>query len=192
MRPAAVLLALLVLGGLAAPVLADAAAREYFTDVELVDHTGKELRLYSDLLEGRVVVINAMFSDCLSVCPVTSGNLKKIQDWLGPRLGEEVSILSFTVEPEDDPERLARYAREVGARPGWHFLTGRRENLELALRKLGLYAEDRDAHSTIFLVGNVPTGLWKKAMGMASASELIAIVDSVASDRGEDGPTPAR
>jgi len=68
----------------------DVAARSYFTDVALINQDGEEVRLYSDLLQGRIVVIGAMFTDCEGVCPVTMGNFKKIQDWLGPRLGQDV------------------------------------------------------------------------------------------------------
>ena len=168
------------------------AAREYFTDVVLVNQDGREMRLYSDLLKDRVVVISAMFTDCEGVCPVTMGNLVKIQKWLGPRLGEDVLLLSLTVDREaDSPARLKEYAEKFAARPGWHFLTGTPENLDFALRKLGLWVENKEGHSSVFLVGNVSTGLWKKALGMASAGKLIEIVDSVLEDRLETEKTEA-
>lgn len=161
-----------------------AAALEYFTDTLLVDQDGRERRLYSDLLQDRVVVISAMFTDCQGVCPVTMGNLAKIQRWLGPRLGKDVHLLSLTVDRErDSPSRLKTYAERFQARQGWYFLTGTPENLDLVLRKLGLQTRDRDSHSPIFLVGNVATGLWKKAPGMATADRLIQVVDSVLADR---------
>ena len=34
------------------------------------------------------------------------------------------------------------------------------------------------------IMGNEPTGLWKKAMGLAEAEELIQILESVLEDRG--------
>ena len=159
-------------------------AHHYFTDVRLVDHEGREHRLYSDLMAGRVVIINALFTTCQGVCPVTSTNLQKVQSWLGERLGEEVYILSLTVDPETDtPERLATYAEGLGARPGWFFLTAPRDRLDFALRRLGLESENKEAHSPVFLIGNVPTGLWKKAIGLAGSDELIRILDSVLLDR---------
>lgn len=175
---------------LAPPAAAQTAspdgAREYFTDVVLIDQDGEELRLYSDLMEGKVVIVSAIFTTCEGVCPVTMGNLVKIQKWLGPRLGDDVRILSLTVDRETDtPPRLKDYARKFGARPGWHFLTGTPESLDFALRRLGLWVENKEAHSSVFLVGNVPTGLWKKAFGMASSPELIEIVDSVLADQME-------
>ena len=162
----------------------DQAARSYFTDVVLINQDGEEKRLYSDLLKDKIVVIAAMYTDCQGVCPVTMGNLVKIQNWLGPRLGEDVHLLSLTVDrATDSPERLKQYAENFKARPGWHFLTGTPENINQALRKLGLWVKNKEGHASQFLVGNVPTGLWKKAHGMASANSLIEIVDSVLDDR---------
>ena len=94
------------------------AAHDYFTDVVLVNQDGQELRLYSDLMQDKVVVIHAIFTTCEGVCPVTMGNLVKIQNWLGPRLGEDVHILSLTVDRAvDTPARLKSFARKINTRP---------------------------------------------------------------------------
>jgi protein SCO1/2 len=153
--------------------------------VVLVDQEGRERRLYSDLLQGRVVVINLFFTSCEDSCPILTRNLVKVQDLLGPRLGPEVAMLSFSVDPETDtPERCKAFAAAHAARPGWYFLTGSRENVDTALRKLGQYVERREAHSNVVIIGNERTGLWKKAFGLAEPEELIRIVESVLEDQG--------
>ena len=163
-------------------------AHKYFTDVPLIDQDGKELRLYSDLMKDKVVIINSMFTSCNSVCPPMTLNLQRIQEWLGDRLGKDVVILSFSVDPATDtPQTLKAFAQKYQARPGWHFLTGKKENLELAIRKFGLYADVREDHYTVMLIGNDRTNLWKKALGMARAGALIEIVESVLNDRGGKG-----
>lgn len=174
------------------PALADEGtgsvnpAKDYFTDVVLVNQDGEEMRLYSDLLQGKVVVIDTMFTTCSSVCPMTAKTYQGIQDWMGERLGKDAHLISITVDPENDtPEKLRAYALGLGARPGWYFLTGKKENVEFALKKLGQFVESKEAHSTVFLVGNEPTGLWKKAMGLADIQQLLPIVDSVLNDTGE-------
>ena len=40
------------------------AGRNYFTDVVLTDQNGKEVRFYSDLIEGKIVIINSFFATC--------------------------------------------------------------------------------------------------------------------------------
>jgi cytochrome oxidase Cu insertion factor (SCO1/SenC/PrrC family) len=159
------------------------AAEKYFTDVELINQDGAKMRFYSDVLKGKTVVVNAFFTTCTSVCPPMNRNMEKIQEALGDRVGRDVFLVSLTVDPEvDTPAKLKEYAQKFHAGPGWVFLTGKKENLEWALYKLGQYVEKKDDHKTIFIIGNEPTGLWKKAFGMANVAELVQVVESVVND----------
>jgi protein SCO1 len=163
-------------------------AQKYFTDVELLNQDGKKVRFYSDVLKGKTVVVNAFFTTCTSVCPPMNRNMEKIQEVLGDRVGRDVFLVSMTVDPETDtPARIKEYAQKFHAGPGWIFLTGKKENLDWALYKLGQYVEQKDDHKTIFIIGNEPTGLWKKAFGMANVAELIQVVESVVNDKGASG-----
>lgn len=161
------------------------AAEKYFTDVELLDQDGKKVRFYTDVLKGKAVVVNAFFTSCTSVCPPMNRNMEKIQEALGDRVGRDVFLVSLTVDPEvDTPTRLKEYAKKFNAGRGWIFLTGKKENLDWALYKIGQYVEKKDDHKTIFIIGNEPTGLWKKAFGMANVAELVQVVESVVNDKG--------
>ena len=161
------------------------AAQHYFTDVELVNQDGQTMRLYSDVLKDHVVVINCFFATCPSVCPPMNANLEKVQEAFKDTLGKRLLIVSITVDPTSDtPAQLKAYAQRFHARPGRLFLTGKKENVDLALKKLGMYVEDKNDHVSIFVVGNVPTGLWKKAFGLAKAEDLVAVVQSVVTDKG--------
>jgi protein SCO1/2 len=112
-------------------------------------------------------------------------NMEKIQEALGERAGRDVFLVSMTVDPATDtPARLKEYAQKFHAGPGWIFLTGKKENLDWALYKLGQYVENKDDHQTVLIIGNEPTGLWKKAFGMANVTELVQVVESVVNDKG--------
>jgi protein SCO1/2 len=164
-------------------------AQKYFTDVELIDQDGRKVRFYSDVLEGKTVIVNAFFTTCTSVCPPMNRNMEKIQEALGERVGKDVLLVSISVDPETDtPTRLKEYSKKFHAREGWLFLTGKKENVDWALYKVGQYVEDKQDHATVIIVGNEATGLWKKALGMAKPAELIQIVESVANDKGETKP----
>lgn len=161
------------------------AAHKYFTDVELTNQDGKTMRLYSDVLKGRTVVINSFFTSCRESCPMMAATFAKLQDRLGERLGKDVFLISISVDPVNDtPAKLKEFATSFKAMPGWLLLTGSKENVETALKKLGMPAENRDTHSNLFIIGNDSTGLWKKAFGLASPAEIINIVESVLNDRG--------
>ena len=161
-------------------------AQKYFTDVELLDQDGRKVRFYSDVLKGKTVIVNAFFTTCTSVCPPMNRNMEKIQAALGDRVGRDVLLVSISVDPETDtPARLKEYSQKFHAGAGWLFLTGKKENVDWALYKVGQYVEDKQDHTTVFIIGNEATGLWKKAFGMAKPAELIQIVESVANDNGE-------
>lgn len=161
----------------------DSPAKRYFTDVVLINQYGQRMRFYSDLIRGKVVIINVFFTSCTGVCPPMARTLAIIGERLADKLGKQVHIISISVDPvTDTPERLREFARRFNARPGWFFLTGERENVELALRKLGQYVDVRENHSNIIIIGNEPTGLWKKAFGLAPPEELMRVVESVLND----------
>lgn len=159
-------------------------AEKYFSDVELINQDGEKVRFYSDVLKNKVVVINSFFTTCTSVCPPMNRNFEKVQEALGERLGKEAFLVSISVDPETDtPPRLKEYGRRFHAREGWIFLTGKKENVDWALYKLGQYVEGKDDHTTVIIIGNEAKGLWKKAFGLAKSDELIKIVEDVINDR---------
>lgn len=182
-----VLTALILLAavpGLGQPPASD-PARTYFGDTVLIDQDGKPQRFYTDLIQGRTVLIHVGFSRCTSICPTATASLKRIQARLGERLGRDVHILSITIDPEyDTPARLQEYAARLEAGPGWRFVTGKPEDVETVLRKLGLWAAAPEKHPAMLIFGNTRTGLWKKAFALADAEEVLGVAESVYDDTG--------
>ncbi|HEX6100041.1 MAG TPA: SCO family protein [Thermoanaerobaculia bacterium] len=175
---------MLVLALALATSLAASPARNYFTDVVLTDQDGKPVRLYSDVLQGKTVVVESFFSTCTGTCPLMNATFAKIQNAVGDRLGKDVYLVSITVDAENDtPAKLKEYAGRMKARPGWMFLTGDKQNVDRALYKLGLAAESREAHKNLFIVGNEPKGVWKKVFGLGKADEIVSIVQGVIHER---------
>ena len=102
--------------------------------------------------------------------------------------GDDVVLLSISVDPETDtPAKLRAFGAQYGARDGWYFLTGSRENVSRVLAKLGFAVDDKESHSTIVLMGNEQTGLWKKTNGLASSGELVKLFRTVLDDDGSAG-----
>jgi len=154
-------------------------------DVELLDQDGRAVRFYTDLVKGKVVAVNFIFTTCTTICPPLGATFARVQRELGARAGRDVHFISISVDPATDtPARLKEYAAKFHAGKGWTFLTGKKENLDWALYKLGQYVEEKESHKTVIIVGNEATGLWKKALGMAKVEDLIQIVESVVNDKG--------
>jgi protein SCO1/2 len=154
----------------------DAAAR-YFPNLVLLTQDNKPVRFYDDLMKGKVVLINFMFTTCDAICPAMTANLVKVQDYLGDHLGRDVNIISITVDPAvDTPDALKKYAEQYKTKPGWFFLTGKKENVDWVLYKLGGYVEDKTDHSTLVIIGNEATGRWAKLFAMTRPAQIADAV----------------
>ena len=160
--------------------------KNIFTDVLLVNQNGEKMRFYSDLLHDKVVVINSFFATCTGSCLPLNRNLEKLQKALGAHMGKEVYFISISVDPTvDTPTTLNAYAKKLNAGPGWYFLTGDKESVDFALKKIGQFVDNKSDHLNIFIIGNERTGLWKKAFGLAQDAELMKVVESVLNDKAQ-------
>src|SRR5689334_3125969 len=80
----------------------ESGAAKYFTDIQLVNQNGEKMRFYSDLLQGKTVIINSFFATCQASCLPITRNLEKVQEALGDRLGKDARIISISVDPDVD------------------------------------------------------------------------------------------
>ena len=167
-----------------AAVAEPSPAEKYFTNVELVNQHGERRRLYADLLQGKVVVINSFFATCKGSCPVMLSSFSKIQEHFADRVGKDLFLISITVDPlTDTPQALAVLAGQWKAKPGWQFLTGDKASVDAALHKLGQRVDNKENHSNVFIIGKEATGLWKKARGLSNPEEIIPLIEEVLSDK---------
>lgn len=139
-------------------------AREYFTDTELTTHEGKKVRFYSDVLDGRVVVVNVIYTNCEGACPMATQMLSRVSNDLGDLFGKQVHFVSLSNDAErDTPEALAAFAKKQNVNlDGWTFLTGPKQQIDGVIKKIGLYTENFEQHKAMMLLGNTRTGRWKK------------------------------
>lgn len=147
-----------------AKVSSEEAARNYFTDLEMVTQDGRRVRFFSDVLKGHVVVISFVQTQCKNACPLVTRKLTLVRDLLEGQLGQPVQFVSITLNPaQDTPAALKDFAKRHEAdHDGWVFLTGPVDHVSQIIRKLGQYSEDLDDHSTVILAGNVDRAHWTK------------------------------
>lgn len=138
----------------------------YFPNVPLTDQDGRTVHLYDDLLKGKTVVVNLIYTQCLDSCPLETARLLQVQKLLGDRVGKDVFFYSVSIDPEHDtPAVLKAYAEKFHAGPGWLFLTGKKTDIDLVAHKLGLYYDpglNRDGHTVELMIGNEPGGQWTR------------------------------
>lgn len=139
----------------------------YFPNVTLTTQDGKQVRFYDDLVKGKSVAINIIYTSCTDECPLETARMAEVQRLIGAHAGKDVQFYSISIDPEKDtPQVLKAYAEKFNVGPGWLFLTGKKEDIKLLTSKLGLSrasdAINKDGHASSLMLGNDPTGQWMR------------------------------
>jgi protein SCO1/2 len=150
-------------------------------DVEIVDQDGRTHHFYSDLIEGKLVVVNAVYTSCTNVCPMMERSFANLQNALGDRLGKDVFLISISRDPDrDTPARLKEYGGRFHAKPGWMFVTGRHDAIDRLLRALTGDRALPGGHSTVAWIGNGTNGTWLRTYGADDPSRTIELLNEIA------------
>lgn len=157
--------------------------QQHFPNLLLTTHEGRRVRFYDDLIKDKIVILNFMYVKCDGVCMPITMNLRRVQQLFGERMGRDIFIYSFTLKPQEDTvESLRRYAQMHHVKPGWTFLTGAVDDMELLRRKLGYVDPDPEAdkdksnHLGIIKYGNEPLERWGGCPGMSKAAGIVKAV----------------
>jgi len=161
-----------------------AAVQVKYADTALLDQSGKQVRLGSDVFGDKLVVIDFAYTSCTTVCPVLTALLAQVQTQLGERVGKEVQLVTITVDPaRDTPARLTEYAAKHGVKPGWTWLTGPTGTVNDVLKGFGAYAPNFEDHPPLVLVGDARSGNWTRFFGFSDPKDIVAKVDELSHAR---------
>ena len=159
----------------------------YFPNFELTTQDGKKVRFYDDLLKDKIVAIDLIYTTCKYNCPIETALLSQVQRILGDQVGKDIFFYSISIDPKHDtPQVLKAYAEKFKVGPGWLFLTGKEEEIDLISRKLGLWAgpdpSNADGHTPTLLIGNVAAGQWMRLSALDNtkflARKLSQLIDN--------------
>lgn len=149
-------------------------ARNFFTDLEVIDQNGERLRFYTDVIKDKVVLISFIFASCEDACPMIAQKLNQTRQLMVPAIKDDVWFVSITVDSANDtPEDLKEFARKQGVNEDrWLFLTGDQRNVNTIIHKLGQYTKEITGHSTMMLAGNAVTRHWTRVLPMTPPSGI--------------------
>jgi protein SCO1/2 len=150
----------------------------YFPDVPVVLEDGTTVR-FPDLLKGKLVVISFFYTNCPDLCPLTTARLARIKDELGDAVGRDVFFLSLSVDPaHDTPELVKAYAEAFDAGPGWHFVTGRPEDMTAITYKLGDRSQEQglNGHRNEILITYEPSGEWARSSALGELDSVVTAI----------------
>jgi len=150
-------------------------------NVHILDQNGKQLSFYNDLIKGKTVAINFIFTTCTTVCPPLTATFRKVQQTASER-GLDVKLVSVSVDPViDTPERLRAFAEKFNADTGWTFVTGEKGEIDSLLQSLGVAVTNKNDHTPMILIGNDSLDYWTRAYGLSSPTKLVDLIAEVAS-----------
>ena len=144
-------------------------------DVQLIERHGRPFDLRREL-RGHSLVLQFIFTSCTTICPVLSAALAAAQEDL-VRLDPGVRLVSISIDPEHDtPEVLAAFARELGAGPRWHFLTGSPDDIMRVLKTFAAWypAHNKMYHRPYTFIHVADSPEWIRLDGLPGKGPLLA------------------
>jgi protein SCO1 len=155
-------------------------------NIPLITQDGQTVHFYDDMIKGKIVAVNFIYTSCLWTCPLETARLAQVQRLLGGRVGKDIFFYSISIDPDHDtPAVLKDYMAEFDVGPGWTFLTGKSEDIDLLAVRLGLTDDpsitsgpgrDMDGHTPHLLIGNESTGQWLRDSSADNPSMLAHLL----------------
>jgi protein SCO1/2 len=142
-------------------------------DVTLVNQDGSKVKLKALLESGEPVIVDFIFGTCTTICPVLSAGYANLQLKL-PAEAAKVHLVSISIDPENDtPQVMREYLKRYRAKPGWDFLTGKREDIDKAMRAFNAYVPNKMSHYPLTFIRDRKNGKWIRILGLMSSTEFV-------------------
>lgn len=149
-------------------------------DTLVLDQEGRKLNFYTDMVKGRTVAINFIFTTCTTICPPLAATFARVQALAGERAGRDFHLISISVDPATDtPPRLKAWSEKFKAARGWTLVTGNKQDIDNLLKSLGGFSARIEDHSPTVLIGNDERGVWTRAYGLAPPAKLLEVIEGV-------------
>ena len=159
-------------------------------DVAVLDQEGNKLHFYTDLIKGKTVAINFIFTNCTTICPPLAATFARLQKEMGDKIGKDVHLISISVDPvTDTPQRLKAWGAKFKAGPGWTFVTGEKQEMDKLLNALGAAVSKREDHTPALIIGNDSKGVWTRTYGLAKINQIIGVINDVMAGKVNDSVT---
>ncbi len=146
-------------------------------DVTLIDQHGRKVGFRQAMLGDKPVFVEFIFATCTTICPVLSAGFASVQRKLGDDR-EEILLVSLTIDPEHDgPEELRQYLDRYGAKSGWDFYTGTRQDIDTVMRAFDAFVPDKMSHRPLTFIHAPGQDGWVRIDGFAGSRDLMEEVE---------------
>ena len=148
-------------------------------NVELVNQDGEKTKFY-DLIKGKVVAMNFIFTTCTTICPPMGANFAALNKKMQDHAGEDLVMLSISLDPiTDTPERLKAWSEKFKPGKGWTLLTGDKGDITQLLKSLEVFTPLIEEHAPILLLGTENQNNWTRTNGLTSPDKVVPILNNM-------------
>lgn len=121
-------------------------------DLSFVDETGQSVQLLQ-YFGQKPVIMTMVYFQCPMLCSeVMSGLTFTLNGMSGFNVGREFNVITVSFDPRDtsqaaseNKDRYLRRYRRAGSEQGWHFLVGKKDQIDALAQALGFrYAWDEE------------------------------------------------
>lgn len=135
-------------------------------------------KFYTDLVKGKLVIINFIYTSCKAICPLSGEHFAKLQEVLGDRLGKDVFLVSVTTDPETDtPQKLKQWGERFKPKEGWTLVTGEQSDMTALLKALTGEGPRKDFHTPLVLLVNDNNGAWIVTYSLDSPTNVLGTLE---------------
>jgi protein SCO1 len=121
-------------------------------DLQFVDSDGNPVALKQYFNGQRPIMLTLNYSNCPMLCSLQLNGLVDAMKRMPWEIGGNFDVITVSIDPLETPERARmtkqKYLniyRRAGGAGGWHFLTGREENIQRLAKAVGFryrFSED--------------------------------------------------
>lgn len=105
---------------------------------------------FPSITKNKISIVGYIFTNCPDICPLTTNNMRLIQEELNKQKIDNVEFVTISFDPlQDSPEVLRKFAeiRNLDL-TNWTFLTGEKFVVDSLMKRVGVFAVVGD--STVF------------------------------------------
>lgn len=114
-------------------------------ELQFTDEAGQAVRL-GQYFHEKPVVLALVYYECPGLCDLVLNGLTHSMEQISLDLGRDFEVITVSFNPKETPQLAAvkkanyiqKYQRK-GAEEGWHFLTGKEENINKLAEAVGFH-----------------------------------------------------
>ena len=149
-------------------------------DLQVQNQDGKKIHFYRDLVKGRTVAVNFIYTTCTAICSPMTANMREVQQLLGSDAAK-IQIISITIDPKlDTPSALKAFAHKFEAGPGWAFVTASPATIAKLQKGFAVSMARKEDHTPLVIIGNDSTGKWTRKFSLAHPEVIAAAIRQAA------------